>query len=71
MPLRVVDGGEHVAYFKWGVTLPPELEAAVIETPNNREPSWERSVPLPAVLDWVRRYIAEEPGALTSAPPSQ
>jgi len=71
MPVRLVDGREHVAYFKWGMTLPAELESVAIETPNKREPSWERSVPLPAMLDWVERYVAEEPGALTSPPPSQ
>ena len=72
MPLRVVRGEERVAYYGWEVGLPPELEAVVVETPNKKEPSWQRSVPLPAMLDWVSRYVAEESAAaLTPAPPSR
>jgi hypothetical protein len=66
MPLRVVDGAEHVAYYKFDMELPPELEAAVVETPDKKNTAWERSVPLPAMLDWVERYAA-----LTPVPPSR
>jgi len=71
MPVHLMDGKERLAVWKWDVLLPPEIEAASVETADPRASRWEKSVPLEAMLDWVERYVAEEPGALTSPPPSQ
>ena len=71
MPLRVVQGEDHLAYYTWDVAMPPELEAAMVETPSKRDPGWQRSVPLRETLRWVEGAIAEVSASLTPAPPSR
>lgn len=62
MPLRLIDGEEHVAVYG-DVALPPNLEAVTVKTSDKREIAWQRLVPLSAMLDHVR--------SLTPAPPSR